>query len=215
MSLSRDFNILARATFKHPLEFEADIWDHVRQQTNCYSYALNIPDHGWARPGELLTSVDRRKPLGSSEINIENIRERLLVDGLIQVELKDVTAQTHHVIAAVIEKGDDYHFYRLLLDGHWAHKQGCGKVTMKDKDGILITDPETCNRGAYKSFVGYFAIPEEGVLYRRDPSIKAQFWHAVTSGENDTTYASVNQLSMPNSYAANEPTPAPKHNTRP
>lgn len=209
MSLSQNFNILARATFKHPLEFDGDIWDHVRQQTNCYTYALNIPDHGWARPGELLTRADIRKPLGDSEISIETIRDRVLTDGLIQVDIKDVTPQTHHVIAAVVSKHDDYHFYRLLTDGHWAHKRGNGEVTMKDSSGDLITDPESCNRGKYKSFIGYFVVPEEGVLYRRDPNIREKFWQAVTSGETDKNYTQHDSVQTPKEQPQTKRAPRP------
>lgn len=59
----------------------------------------------------------------------------------------------------------DYHWYRQDADGYWSHKQGTTEVKRIDNSGMLITDPETCDRGNYTNFVGYFAVTPWSNLY--------------------------------------------------
>lgn len=59
----------------------------------------------------------------------------------------------------------DYHWYRQDADGYWSHKQGTTAVKRTDDSGMLITDPETCDRGSYTNFVGYFAVTPWSNLY--------------------------------------------------
>ena len=52
----------------------------------------------------------------------------------------------------------DFHFYRKGNENIWYHKPGTGEVENTDAKGNLIFDPAECNRGAYRHFLGYFAI---------------------------------------------------------
>lgn len=180
--LKQIFNLHARVAFRRPLVSAKDEWNKVVKSTNCYSYALNIPDHGWGRPGELNKPVDERDCFARSEITPARITERLIQDGLVQVNIEDVDPKKHHVIALAINEGWDYHFYRWLEDGSWAHKDGEKSVSTKDHKGKPISSPEKAARGPYKKFIGYFKVPDTGVPYTRNPKILEKNWRDITSG---------------------------------
>lgn len=55
----------------------------------------------------------------------------------------------------------DFHFYRKGESGAWLHKPGITDVTDKDSSGNLILNPETCNRGEYDNFLGYYVWKEK------------------------------------------------------
>ena len=50
----------------------------------------------------------------------------------------------------------DFHFYRKGESGAWFHKPGVTDVTDRDASGNLILNPETCDRGGYGNFLGYY-----------------------------------------------------------
>ena len=50
----------------------------------------------------------------------------------------------------------DFHFYRKGESGAWLHKPGVTDVTDRDAGGNLILNPETCDRGGYDNFLGYY-----------------------------------------------------------
>lgn len=50
----------------------------------------------------------------------------------------------------------DFHFYRKGESGTWFHKPGLTEVTNLDASGKVISNPETCNRGGYGNFLGYY-----------------------------------------------------------
>lgn len=185
--LKQQFNQRARLKFRSPLVSASEEWRKVVKSTNCYSYALNIPDHGWGRPGELNKLLDDRECFSTREITEARIRERLQIDGLIEVALADVSPLTHHVIAAALDKESDYHFYRWLEDSTWSHKMAYDPVTTTDSKRRRIRSPEECARGRYKTFLGYFAVPEEGLVYTRNPELNEKFWKPITSGISEPT----------------------------
>lgn len=143
--------------------YDPGAWMSVMGETNCYSYALNIQDHGIARPGQILWSKDA--PLELSAFRRENITERLLADGLVKIASPDLAPECSQIMAAFLLAGDDYHFYRLDVDGGWSHKIACGHVSKKDNAGKVILSPTAADRGRYNEFLGYFMVPEQGVKY--------------------------------------------------
>jgi hypothetical protein len=50
----------------------------------------------------------------------------------------------------------DYHWYREQINGFWGHKPGPGTARAHDNSNVIITDPQTCDRGPYTEFHGYF-----------------------------------------------------------
>ena len=59
-------------------------------------------------------------------------------------------------ICLVIWPGYDFHFYRKCANGIWGHKPGRTAARNYDNSGVTITNPETCNRGGYTTFCGYW-----------------------------------------------------------
>jgi hypothetical protein len=59
-------------------------------------------------------------------------------------------------MALVIDPGWDYHWYRHQRGGFWGHKPGGTAARNLDNSNVLIVNPETCNRGGYTDFCGYF-----------------------------------------------------------
>jgi hypothetical protein len=62
-------------------------------------------------------------------------------------------------------KDCDYHWYRQLPNGQWAHKPGELPATKLDfgREKSIIYDPETCNRHYpggvnYSVFLGFYQV---------------------------------------------------------
>lgn len=75
-------------------------------------------------------------------------------DGLIQIQPHCDTAK--HIFAAVVSPSDDFHFFRKDHDGTWSHKLGPCPPEQIDSPENYLT---------YTDFVGYFTIPQTGILY--------------------------------------------------
>jgi hypothetical protein len=149
----------------------------LKKSSNCYTYALGIPDHGKGYPGQLLQNPqDASRSLPKAEITIENLFSRLTQDdGLLAVKsmkLNDYTG--HSIIAAFIETsengGEDCHFMRAHRDGTWSHQKGHGGMVSDEDDyGFKITNPQQAIMRHHDLFVGYFAVPKAGLAYYSDP----------------------------------------------
>ena len=59
-------------------------------------------------------------------------------------------------MALVIDPGVDYHWYRHQRGGFWGHKPGQTAARNTDNSSVVIANPETCDRGGYTDFCGYF-----------------------------------------------------------
>jgi len=59
-------------------------------------------------------------------------------------------------MALVIWPGVDYHWYRHQMGGFWGHKPGSTAARNIDNSGVVVVNPETCNRGGYTNFCSYF-----------------------------------------------------------
>jgi hypothetical protein len=139
---------------------------------NCYTYAINQPinpytnkpyeDYGHCQPGYLggkgkyvfddngMTNFKKLTDVAKVDLNnlgyefVESSYEEYIDDNCWKI--------------AFCYSKNDYHWYRQNKDGTWSHKIGTRKVLYKDHDDKIIRNPETCNRGKYKYFGGYYLI---------------------------------------------------------
>ncbi len=167
------------------LEYEPSKWsDSIEKNNNCYGYALNNQVY----PGTNNLWY-KQQPGEYAGITINECTEKVLVNA-VQKDFSKYSADkntvykfepigkydvcpegTYKVALVCFKKGwwiftqQDYHWYRQDSDGYWSHKQGTSEVKRFDKSDNLITDPETCDRGSYNNFIGYFAVTPWSNLY--------------------------------------------------
>ena len=77
--------------------------------------------------------------------------------------------KNHYKGAAVIDRGNTFHFYRQNKDGTWSHKPGVLPVTDKDASNKKIYIPHFADRDysdrprdnpiTYNDFCGYYCLP--------------------------------------------------------
>ena len=98
------------------------------------------------------------------EVLMGRIRDDLESAGM---EIKEVNSASYRpeegkwliAVAANPARGmEDFHFYRKGEGDYWTHKEGVTEVSQLDKSGERITDPEKCNRGAYRNFYGFYEV---------------------------------------------------------
>lgn len=155
----------------------------VYKSHNCYSYSMNVIDGDlvsscrqnnakecrshFHQPGALngdryaLNAVDRRTCPTVEKLMKSDVPE-------IQPSSFEATCPTGmSKIALVVDKGEDYHYYRQDADGLWSHKDGSNKVKRFDADKKPIFNPETANRDYtptgsdlnYDDFCGFYCVP--------------------------------------------------------
>ncbi|WP_188575047.1 hypothetical protein [Azorhizobium oxalatiphilum] len=138
--------------------FMPDYWNdpNVIRRNNCYAYACNRRTDTRPQPGQIngMTLYDT---LASTTLNA-------MVDGARTTsDCCSILEKPRWLVALVTYPDNarhwDYHWYRRLTRGRWGHKPGRTRATMYDNAGHLITDPQTCSRGRYTQFGGYFYIP--------------------------------------------------------
>lgn len=142
----------------------------TEHNNNCYTYAINQPvdpftkepyrSYNYCQPGNLGNRSGKDKLAPGYTNIIELVKEDLNAIGL------DIVPSTFEEyipndkcwkIASAIYSGD-YHWYRQNDDGTWSHKMGPSTVRNHDNNGNVITNPETCNRGSYIQFNGFYMI---------------------------------------------------------
>lgn len=137
-------------------KFNPAFWNddpNVRAHNNCYNYASDWRTDNFAQPG-----------LGGGQPapwppTCEGVGAALLADGCHhRFDGFPDSEAPRRLIALVIAPGQDFHFYRIAsaVEGFWGHKPGQMPARNYDNSGQLITSPETCNRGNYTQFCGYF-----------------------------------------------------------
>jgi hypothetical protein len=138
--------------------FNPDFWNvdpYVRANNNCYNYGRNWKTNTFAQPG-------RHSGATASSMSCSAVKTAAMNDGL--VERCNCLPQSEYprrLMALVIAPGIDYHWYRKQTGGFWGHKPGGTAARNYDNSGVLITDPQTCDRGAgtylnYTDFCGFF-----------------------------------------------------------
>ena len=121
-------------------------------RNNCYNYASNYRSNSFAQPG-LYSGHESSKPYTCSKVSTA-----IIYDGW----KNNCQNRNNLSICLVIKPGtsttSDFHFYRRSSNGIWCHKQGPTAAKNSDNSGRIITNPETCNRGAYTDFCGYWYV---------------------------------------------------------
>lgn len=122
----------------------------VKRNNNCYNYANDKITNTFAQPGRGSGVTGPFPPTCSGT---GSAAER---DGQVRVSSASSTPSQGHFIALVVWPGRDYHWYRLDSNGLWSHKPGSTAARNTDNSGRLISSPETCNRGPYSVWCGYY-----------------------------------------------------------
>jgi hypothetical protein len=136
--------------------FNPGFWNNdatTRLNNNCYNYASNWRTNTFAQPGR-----------GSGHIypaiTCPAVSTAALSDGMHhRFDCFPDNEKPRFLVAMVVSPGPgfvDYHWYRKHQGGFWGHKPGGTAARNFDESHNLITDPQTCNRGPYTQFCGYF-----------------------------------------------------------
>jgi hypothetical protein len=144
--------------------FNNAMWADPRiiRGTNCYAYALNCPEMGPAVPGQLTVAEPR---ISKSTITIEDFREFLKRDGLLEITEEEALSGKFHAVALRISYHDDCHFYRRDPVGVWSYKNGDREISRFDDKDKIIDNPRAAADRRYPQFGGYYAVPEGGIPY--------------------------------------------------
>ncbi len=122
----------------------------IRSRNNCYNYASNKRTNTFAQPGRGCGHM-------YTALTCAEVTRAALCDGLHRRYNCFPDAEyPRYLVAMVVAPGADFHWYRLMREGFWAHKPGGTAVRNVDNCGRVIMNPETCCRGMYTQFCGYF-----------------------------------------------------------
>ncbi len=151
-----------------------------RSEPNCYTYALNLPDSLSLNPGEL---ANKDFSLIHSDIMPPTIHALLEEDGLERISARKAFSGDVHAVACrlrpyataqrILENLGytgialpDYHFLRLdHQSGKWSHQYGIYPPQNTDDRGAIISNPKEGRFIWHPEFLGYYALPENGILY--------------------------------------------------
>lgn len=146
----------------------------------CYTYALgyyinpvtqSVYQGFQAVPGGIDGNYVKKAQLSDSQTAKTAIEAAVLRDcnrfGGDFVEITE-TAQPrngYYKVALFLDPEDDYHWYRQLPNGQWAHKLSVTEATDKDFSNNIIYNPKNCNRDYssvggrnYSVFLGWYEI---------------------------------------------------------
>ncbi len=144
----------------------------VREDSNCYSYALNCPfvfyDKLYPYPGQFTLPV-------SNDIHNYTksyapiMKEALISDGCIFASAKNNPPKDikgHYKITALstqLHGGPDYHFFRQHPDGRWSHQNGKGNKIWFIKREFKTAADFMRYYNEDSEFTGWFYVPNEGI----------------------------------------------------
>ena len=149
----------AAAAFSCGIElgkFNPGFWNdpaHVRLN-NCYNYGTNRRTDTFAQPGR--ASGHMYAALTCAAVSPAAVSDGAHRRGVCCPD----SEKPRWFMALVVAPGADYHWYRKQAEGFWGHKPGSTPARNTDNQGHVITNPETCDRGPYKDFCGYFYAPK-------------------------------------------------------
>jgi hypothetical protein len=133
--------------------FNPAFWNsnsYVMEHNNCYNYARNWKTNTFAQPGKASGN-----PNGT--MSCPKVTAAAISDGFHRrCDCLPQSEYPRRLVALVIAPGADYHWYRKQKGNFWGHKPGRTAAKKTDNSGAVITNPETCNRGPYTQFCGYF-----------------------------------------------------------
>jgi hypothetical protein len=144
--------------------YNTSAWNDPTHQpyNNCYNYGCDIMTDTFAQPGEAHGIT-----LTQADCLCLDVTPAANADGLAS-SLDKVCVECKHLVALVVDPGNDYHWYRRDENGNWSHKPGSGAATNLDAANNPITNPETANRNYgwldYSVFCGYFCVDKSQVV---------------------------------------------------
>ncbi|KNB54014.1 hypothetical protein [Streptomyces caatingaensis] len=133
-------------------QFNPGFWNtpQVQPRNNCYNYARNLRTDTFAQPG-------RAHGAQTGTMACPNVTGAALADRFVRrFQCLPDSEKPRWLTALVVWPGQDYHWYRLHSGNFWGHKPGQTAARDYDNGGHRITNPETCDRGGYRDFCGYF-----------------------------------------------------------
>jgi hypothetical protein len=133
-------------------QFNPGFWNTptVQPHNNCYNYGRNWRTDTFAQPG-------RAHGAQTSTMACSTVTTAAMADGLRKrCDCLPRSEYPRRLMALVIDPGFDYHWYRHQRGGFWGHKPGGTAARKVDNNNVVIVDPETCARGGYTDFCGYF-----------------------------------------------------------
>lgn len=133
-------------------KFNPGFWNkpNVQPYNNCYNYALNWRTDTFAQPG-------RAHGAQTDTMACPNVTTAAMADGLVKrCDCLPDSEYPRRLMALVVAPDWDYHWYRHQQGGFWGHKPGQTAARNVDNSNVVITNPETCDRGPYTQFCGYF-----------------------------------------------------------
>lgn len=146
----------ARTCWIEQWAFNPNFWNNnstTRANNNCYNYASNWRTNTFAQPG-------RGSGHMYSAITCAAVSKAALSDGMHhRYDCFPDNEKPRFLVALVVAPGPgfvDYHWYRKHREGFWGHKPGGTAARNTDQSNNVIFDPQSCNRGPYTQFCGYF-----------------------------------------------------------
>lgn len=138
-------------------EYDPDYWNGEQHITRngCYDYAVDKRNDLNAVPGVAGGAITPSDP---QQYTCAALDAAVQADGLVPVaEEENCDGCTHKVALylspwvppASIEPyfvRVGHHFYRENPDDTWSHKYGTTQATNRDRDGVVITNPQEANR---------------------------------------------------------------------
>jgi hypothetical protein len=132
---------------------------NIKRQNNCYNYANDKITNSFAQPGRGSGQVGPYPP------SCSGTGAAAEHDGQLPTSSASSPLTEGHFIALVIWPGHDYHWYRLDDGGMWSHKPGRRSARNTDHQQKPIADPQSCHRGPYSSWCGYYhCIPSQTLI---------------------------------------------------
>lgn len=132
---------------------------NITGNNNCYNYATNYRSDTYGQPG--LASGQKWNDLSACNVAANKISAKMgaVADGLVDKPNQDNKCiSPGHLVALVINPGNDYHWYRKGSNGKWSHKMGGSPATIFDNSGNPISDPRTADRGGYVDFCTFMQV---------------------------------------------------------
>jgi hypothetical protein len=141
--------------------FNPGFWNndpYVQRNNNCYNYSRNWRTDTFAQPGR--ASGHWPNPMACGDVSAG-----AMSDGLKKrCDCLPINEYPRRLVALVVDPGFDYHWYRKQRGGFWGHKPGQTAARNVDNSNVVITNPETCDRGGYTDFCGYFYAGKSVVI---------------------------------------------------
>jgi len=141
--------------------FNPGFWNsnlYVQANNNCYNYGRNWRTDTFAQPGR--ASGHWPNPMACGDVSAGAMSDGLKP----RCNCLPQDEYPRRLVALVVDPGHDYHWYRKQKSGFWGHKPGGTPARNVDNSNALITNPETCDRGGYTDFCGYFYAGKSVVI---------------------------------------------------